>query len=242
MLKNVLFNIYRKLSWVYKRDLLKMLNKESGKTLDIGGDHLFKKYITSDRIEYISLNNSYDHEGTEYHCDIVADAMNMPMEDKYYDNVWCFQVLEHVNDPLALLKESHRVLKVGGKAIFSVPQTNILHAAPHNYYNFTKYGLLDLFQKAGFKEIEVKPKGGFWLTMSQRFFDYCMIWIHSLGISDLGFGYSFYENKNIIQKTVIFLSLMPAAILFIILLFFSILFRYTDISEDAPIQYVFATK
>jgi len=41
----------------------------------------------------------------------IASAYQLPFPENYYDGVCIFSVLEHVNDPLAVLNEAHRVLK-----------------------------------------------------------------------------------------------------------------------------------
>lgn len=71
-----------------------------------------------------------------YHCgeyfdDVVSgnyldgvmcvDMQNMPFEDNYFDFVITEDVLEHVWDISQALKEVNRVLKLGGKHIFTVP-------------------------------------------------------------------------------------------------------------------------
>jgi ubiquinone/menaquinone biosynthesis C-methylase UbiE len=45
---------------------------------------------------------------------IIASAYQLPFPENYYDGVCIFSVLEHINDPLAILNEAHRVLKHGG--------------------------------------------------------------------------------------------------------------------------------
>jgi ubiquinone/menaquinone biosynthesis C-methylase UbiE len=41
----------------------------------------------------------------------------IPVPDSTYDLVLCTQVMEHVPDPLGVLREFHRVLKPGGQAL-----------------------------------------------------------------------------------------------------------------------------
>lgn len=52
-------------------------------------------------------------------------ATNIPpfsdLADNQYDSVVCFQVIEHIEDDLALLREIHRVLKPGGQAWITTP-------------------------------------------------------------------------------------------------------------------------
>jgi len=45
--------------------------------------------------------------------------------------------------------------------ILQVPFQWWLHEQPFDYYRYTSYGLKYLFEKAGFKVIEISPTGGF---------------------------------------------------------------------------------
>ncbi len=54
----------------------------------------------------------------------VADAQNLPFKNSEFDVALCSEVLEHVGDDLRALKEMHRVLKKGGRAVLTVPQRN----------------------------------------------------------------------------------------------------------------------
>jgi len=44
-----------------------------------------------------------------------------PFPDEAFDKVYCSEVLEHVPDPREICREGHRVLKTGGRFVFSVP-------------------------------------------------------------------------------------------------------------------------
>ncbi len=52
---------------------------------------------------------------------LTGDAFYLPVKDGSIDVVICSEVLEHVNEPLAVLKEIRRVLKARGRAVISVP-------------------------------------------------------------------------------------------------------------------------
>ncbi|EEA26653.1 hypothetical protein TMatcc_005070 [Talaromyces marneffei ATCC 18224] len=45
---------------------------------------------------------------------VVGDANGLAYEDQSFDVVICHQVLQHVRDPIGILKEMYRVAKVGG--------------------------------------------------------------------------------------------------------------------------------
>lgn len=47
---------------------------------------------------------------------VRADALRLPFAERSFDRAWCRYVLEHVADPLSVLREMHRVLAPGGRA------------------------------------------------------------------------------------------------------------------------------
>ena len=54
---------------------------------------------------------------------------SLPFGHGAFDLVWCSEVLEHVPDALALLHETRRVLKPGGRLLLTVPYHGRLQAA-----------------------------------------------------------------------------------------------------------------
>ena len=50
-----------------------------------------------------------------------ADACDLPYEDGFFDIVVSFDVFEHIENDIKAVSEVHRVLKKGGKLVFSVP-------------------------------------------------------------------------------------------------------------------------
>ena len=77
--------------------------------------------------------------------DIVADARAMPFVDGACEGVWLEALLEHVENPEAVLKETHRVLRDGGWLYCEVPFLQGEHAAPADYRRWTRRGLEQLF-------------------------------------------------------------------------------------------------
>ena len=56
-----------------------------------------------------------------------ADAMHLPFCDAAFDRVFCSEVLEHVMDPEAVVREMRRVLKPNGFAVVSVPNEDLIN-------------------------------------------------------------------------------------------------------------------
>lgn len=52
---------------------------------------------------------------------IVASADNIPFKDNTFDIVLCTEVIEHMDNPLAALKEIYRVTKVDGLIVITTP-------------------------------------------------------------------------------------------------------------------------
>lgn len=79
--------------------------------------------------------------------DVLAIGEQLPFKDESFDGVFSLNVLEHVKDPFKCASEISRVLKVGGILYCVVPFMSPYHDFPDHYYNMTKSGLRNLFDK-----------------------------------------------------------------------------------------------
>tara|TARA_S200000501_G_scaffold291189_1_gene276361 strand:+ start:96 stop:782 length:687 start_codon:yes stop_codon:yes gene_type:complete len=73
--------------------------------------------------------------------DVVCDACNMPFDNETFDLVVCQALLEHVENPLKIIEEIHRVLKKGGNIYCTVPFLQGYHADPKDFQRFTLNGM-----------------------------------------------------------------------------------------------------
>jgi SAM-dependent methyltransferase len=90
--------------------------------------------------------------------DLVGDARSIPLADGSMDVVLCTQVLEHIPDPVAVIAEIHRVLRVGGTLLLSVPSIFPQHGSPGDYWRFMPQGLQWILRD--FRGVTVRGEAG----------------------------------------------------------------------------------
>jgi SAM-dependent methyltransferase len=80
--------------------------------------------------------------------DVVADItrFNSHIPDESYDALMCTEVLEHVVDPFAAIRELRRIVKVGGYILFTTPLNARIHGPVPDCWRFTEFGLKVLFR------------------------------------------------------------------------------------------------
>jgi ubiquinone/menaquinone biosynthesis C-methylase UbiE len=148
MVKRIIKKIFfSKLSRKREEEFLKKYS--SGlKTLEIGAKSRVNVQYFSN---LVTLNIEVGKE-----IDIVADAENLEgiIKDQSFDLILCISVLEHTKHPMKIVENIKRILKKDGMVIVSVPFIMSLHDTPGDYWRFTRYGLLELFE--GFELLEIK--------------------------------------------------------------------------------------
>lgn len=139
-------------------------SKIKGNVLDIGcGVMPYRKYLLeTNRINsYIGIDLAYSEYHNKVKPDLYWDGITIPLPDNSQDWVIATEFLEHYFDTDHILKEMFRVLKPGGKIFFSVPFIYTLHEVPHDHHRFTPFSLAKHFEKCGYTEHQVYPRGGF---------------------------------------------------------------------------------
>lgn len=134
-----------------------------GVVVDLGcGSRPYESEILEFADKYVGID--WGNTLHPFAADIMADlAKPLPIQDNAVDNVVCFEVLEHIKEPFSLLQEAQRILRPNGKIFLSVPFQWQEHEIPWDFYRFTRFGLVYLFEKAGFVSVDVTEKSGFWV-------------------------------------------------------------------------------
>lgn len=92
---------------------------------------------------------------------IAAVDFNMPLpfSDASFDAVLLFSALYIAEDPQALLKEIHRILKPHGACYIASPFIANEMPEPHDYVRFTAEGLERLLRGSGFSSVNITRVG-----------------------------------------------------------------------------------
>ncbi|NOH54523.1 methyltransferase domain-containing protein [Vibrio coralliilyticus] len=142
----------------YYLDEFLIRTKFFGKVLDVGGKKdnkrgKFRPPISSVvRWDYLNIDESTN---PDYCC----SAESIPVDDETFDTVLMAEVLEHLENPAAVLKESNRILKSKGKLVATMPFMYAVHADPHDFQRWTKAKIYSELEKAGFKDIKIEAMG-----------------------------------------------------------------------------------
>ena len=110
--------------------------------LDAGaGESPFKKFCS--HLQYVAQDfGQYEGKGEiglqtgswdNSKLDIVSDITSIPRPDASFDAIMCTEVLEHVPDAVAALKELNRLLKPGGYLLITAPFASLTHFAPYHF-------------------------------------------------------------------------------------------------------------
>lgn len=144
------FFIARRGLYVHVREMAPHI---TGKLLDVGcGTKPYKHLFHA--AEYVGLDIDTTLNREEKDIDFFYDGNHFPFPGKSFDSLLCSQVFEHVFNPENFLKEMNRVLKIGGKALITVPFVWDEHEQPYDFARYSSFGLRSVFERAGFEMLK----------------------------------------------------------------------------------------
>lgn len=169
-------NSATRIAWISKT--LKKIPRGSH-ILDAGaGEQQFKKYCS--HLKYTSQDIAiYDGHGdnmglqtgkrNHIGLDIISDITSIPRADKYFDAIMCIEVLEHLPDPPAALRELSRLLKIGGYLIITAPFNSLTHYSPYHYYSgFNRYFYDIHLSNLKYQILEITSNGNYFEYIAQE--------------------------------------------------------------------------
>jgi 2-polyprenyl-3-methyl-5-hydroxy-6-metoxy-1,4-benzoquinol methylase len=138
------------LDWLAAQDV------RGARVLDVGcGDRPYEQLL-----EGAAEIVGFDIPGNR-HADLHGSIDAIPVEDGSFDVVLCLQVLEHVADPEAAVRELRRVVKPGGRVLCSTHGVYPYHPNPDDFWRWTHEGLAHLFRThAEWTSVTVRPGAG----------------------------------------------------------------------------------
>lgn len=168
------FNQYNRDQWVAKKA------KEipvGAKVLDAGaGRGQYRDLFSHCEYKTQDFGKAPDTIGQYTKLDYVCDIAKIPVADESFDVILCTEVLEHVPEPIKVIKEFSRILRGGGMLLLSAPLGCGIHQDPYIFYGgYTPFWYERFLPMYGFEDIRVAPNGGFFKHYgqeSQRFLSY----------------------------------------------------------------------
>lgn len=111
--------------------------------LDVGcGFKPWAELFDAEVVQYTGVD--FDKELSA--ADFVAPTDSLPFSENSFDCLIYSEVLEHVNDLPATLKEMRRVAKNGTLVYISAPFVFPLHGVPHDYQRLSRYFYENIFR------------------------------------------------------------------------------------------------
>ena len=116
--------------------------KASNTIMDIGSDNLFARSLGIHEHPY----------ETDYNVTILSPS------GKKYDVVTCFEILEHLMNPLGLMQSIHKMLKRGGVCYLSTPKAAIInwYCGPKHFAEYKRDRLETMFKYVGFEVVKYR--------------------------------------------------------------------------------------
>jgi len=165
-----------RIAWL-ERTLAKI--PAGGRILDAGaGEQQFRplcahlRYVSQDFSQYDGVGNGAGLHSRSWdvsRTDLVCDITTIPEPDGAFDAVMCTEVLEHVPDPVAALRELSRLIRPAGHLIVTAPFCSLSHQAPYHFSTgFSRYFYREHLGKLGFEILELEENGNFFEYLAQE--------------------------------------------------------------------------
>jgi len=185
------------IDWRWKREIEEITRFiKEGRLLDVGcGNGAFLKVANAAgfetwgiEINYAAAKRAEEATGSKVP---TGDVEEIGLPTAYFDVITLLQVLEHLDNPLLVLKRVHSLLKENGLLVVAVPNIDSfiikILGRHHRHYNgkghinyFTARSLKQMIEKAGFTKVlkyttdkeELKPSVLLQIMINPTKFDF----------------------------------------------------------------------
>lgn len=124
--------------------------KQKVRLIDLGcGTKPYISLFQKHNIEYLGADIDWNP-----HADIYIKNQRVESEDAQFDALVSTQVLEHVDDYQAYLKEANRLLKDHGILLLTTHGYWMYHPDPTDFWRWTSAGLKKIVSEQGFEVVD----------------------------------------------------------------------------------------
>jgi SAM-dependent methyltransferase len=127
---------------VFRRFKDLIIKENKIKILDVGCGFKSWQSFFNNKIEYIGV----DLDKKMSTADFIGSAEKLPFKDNEFDALIYSEILEHIGDLPAALREMHRVAKNGTLVFISSPYIFPEHGLPYDFQRLTKYYYQKIFE------------------------------------------------------------------------------------------------
>ena len=146
-------------------------NAVGKKVLDVGSSNgVFSIHLAANDFEVYAIDISSEYlknaKGVAEQYKVKdkirffqAEVTSLPFQNEWFDTVWAGEIIEHFTDTEPMISELIRVLKHGGRLIFSMPYKDACYDPLHYQIFNSKEDIAKLFQnhpEFELKDIEAK--------------------------------------------------------------------------------------
>jgi SAM-dependent methyltransferase len=127
------------------------------------------RYEAHDFGQYQGYIEPQRQEGVYGRMDYVSDVSAIPVPNETFDAILCTEVLEHVPEPIAAVREMARILRRGGVMLLTAPLGSGLHQEPFHFYGgYTPHWYRMVAERFGLVVEEISPNGGTFRHVAQE--------------------------------------------------------------------------
>lgn len=130
-----------------------------GRTLDVGGGARNSYYGLLEFAGAVENINIDPGISPTYLLDLNKP---LPLPSDAYDNILSLNTWEHIYQDELAVREAIRVLKPGGRFLFSIPYLYKVHGSPSDYHRHTAFWWRDFLQSLGVSEADLRIEPLVW--------------------------------------------------------------------------------